>query len=202
VLTNGREGKIKHIGLCGVSSSALRRAYAVAPVAAIQTTYSPFVRSIEGPDGTDLLSTCRELGVAVVSSSPLGRGLLTGAFTTTDSVSGADDIRAKQMPWWSEENLPTNAKIVEQLGSFAAKKQCSVAQLTLAWILKQGIENFAIPGTKKAKYLRENWNALGVSLSDEEEAEIRKFVESIELAGFRSVPEARALTYVDTVEEA
>ncbi|KAF2024769.1 aldo/keto reductase [Setomelanomma holmii] len=168
-----KEGKIKHIRLCG-------------------TAYSPFVRSIESDEGIALLATCRELEAY----------LPTGAFTTQDSVSGADDIRAKLMPWWSEENLPTNAKAVGQLEAFASKKQCSVAQLTLAWILKQGSEMFAIPGTKKQKYLKENWDALEIILSDDEEAEIRKFVESIELAGFRSTPEAKALSYVDTAKEA
>lgn len=201
-LTYLREGKIKHIGLCEVSSTTLRRAYRIAPVAAVQIEYSPFVREIEEATGTHLLETCRELGVAIVCSSPLGRGLLTGEFSSQDSVTGGDDSRGTRFPWWSEEHLPTNAKLVDRLKEFAVKKGCTVAQLTLAWTLKQGPDFLPIPGTKKMKYLEENWGALSVDLTAEEVAEIRGFVENSELLGYRSVPEAKAASFVTTVEEA
>lgn len=188
--------------MCEVSSATLRRAYKIAPVAAVQMEYSPFVLEIEKDSGTNLLKTCRELGVAIVCSSPLGRGLLTGAFTTRESVSGASDMRTDNFPWFHEENLEANAKIVSQFGAFADKKGCSRSQLALAWILKQGEDVIPIPGTKKIKYLEENWSSIHVHLTNDEEAEVRKFVESARVAGSRSTPASVAFAFVDTVAEA
>ncbi|KAL9106238.1 MAG: hypothetical protein Q9227_008706 [Pyrenula ochraceoflavens] len=196
------QGKIKHIGLCELSSTTLRRAYKIAPIAAIQMEYSVFVRDIEHASGTDLLATCRELGVTVVCYSPLGRGLLTGAFTTRESVMGANDFRATHFPWFSEENLDANVKLVNQFKALAEKKGCSASQLAIAWILKQGEDMIPNPGTKKMKYLEEDWAALDVNLTDEEEAEVRKFVEGAEVAGHRSMPMSKAFAYVTTKEEA
>lgn len=164
--------------------------------------YSPFVLDIERASGTNLLETCRELGVAVVCYSPLGRGLLTGAFTTRESISGAGDLRATQFPRFSEENLEGNVKIFNQFKVFADKKGCTTSQLAIAWLLKQGDDIIPIPGTKKIKYLEENWEALDVHLTDDEEVEIRKFVESAELLGYRSVAVGKAFAFVDTKEEA
>ena len=197
-----REGKIKHIGLSEVSSTTLRRAHKIAPIACVQMEYSPFVLDIEGEKSTNILKTCRELGVAVVCYSPLGRGLLTGAFTTAESVNGERDMRGKMFPRFSEEYLPANMKLVNQLKVMADKKGCSVSQLVIAWTLKQGNDLIPIPGTKKIKNLEENLGALDVRISDEEEAEIRKFVESAEVLGYRSVPQGEALAYADTKEEA
>jgi aryl-alcohol dehydrogenase-like predicted oxidoreductase len=195
------EGKIKHIGLCGVSSIALRRAHAISRVSAIQVEYSPFVREIEGDEGTNLLATCRELGIAVVCSSPLGRGLLTGTLTTHESVSGEGDYRGGLFPWFSEENIEANVKLVSQFKAMAERKGCTSSQLALAWLLKQGDDVIPIPGTKKIKYLEENWGALKVELSDADEKEVRKFVETAELKGYRSIGMAKKLSYVDTKEE-
>lgn len=196
------EGKIKHIGLCEVSSTALRRAFKIAPVAAVQCEYSPFVRDLEGESGTNLLQTCRELGIAIVCYSPLGRSLLTGNLSTREAVTAeAGDIRGKDFPWFSEENIDANAKVVGQFKACAEKKGCSASQLALAWIVAQGENFFPIPGTRKIKYLEDNWGALGVKLTKEEVDEVRKFVESTDLAGYRSVPEAKYFAYVDTKEE-
>jgi aryl-alcohol dehydrogenase-like predicted oxidoreductase len=184
-----------------VSSAALRRAYKIAPIDAMQVEYSPFVRDIEQAEGTHLLETCRELGVTVVCHSPLGRGLLTGAFTTRESVSGPDDARATHFPWFSEENFEANRKLVGQFKALADKKGCTASQLAIAWDLKQGDDIIPIPGTKKIKYLEENWASLDVALTDDEEAEIRAFVESAELSGYRSMPAGKAFAYVDTKEE-
>ncbi|KAI1611279.1 NADP-dependent oxidoreductase domain-containing protein [Exophiala viscosa] len=196
------EGKIKHIGLCEVSSTTLRRACKIAHVAAVQVQYSAFTREIENESGTHLLRTCRELGVAVVCFSPLGRGLLTGTFSTKESVSGPGDLRSSYIPWWSEENVEANAKYANQFKVFADKKGCTASQLALAWLLKQGDDIIPIPGTKKVKYLEQNWASLNVELTDEEEAEIRKFLESVQLQGHRGAPQAKATEFVDTKEEA
>lgn len=184
-----------------MSSTTLRRAFKIAPVAAVQIEYSPFVLDIEHASSTNLLATCRELGVAVVCYSPLGRGLLTGAFTTRESITGGNDIRATHMPRFSEENLTANVKLVSQFKALADKKGCTSSQLALAWILKQGDDMIPIPGTKKIKNLEENWKSLEINLSDSEEAEIREFVETAEISGSRDMPAGAIFAFVDTKEE-
>ena len=164
--------------------------------------YSPITPDIERASGTNLLETCRELGVAVVCYSPLGRGLLTGLLSTRESISGAGDLRATRFPRFSEENLKANAKLVSQFTAIAEKKGCTSSQLALAWLLKQGEDIIPIPGTKKIKYLEENWEALDIHLTDEEEVEIRQFVERVELLGYRSTLSGAAVEFADTKEEA
>jgi aryl-alcohol dehydrogenase-like predicted oxidoreductase len=200
-LTNHREGKIKYIGLSGVSSNTLRRACKIAHVAAVQMEYSPFVLDIEGTTGTNLLDTCRELGVAVVCYSPLGRGLLTGAFTSRDSITGPSDLRATQFPRFSEENIEENAKIVNQFKILADQKGCTSSQLAIAWLLKQGENIIPIPGTKKITNMESNWASLDVHLTDADEGEVRNFVESAEILGSRETAAGTAFAYVDTKEE-
>ncbi|KAI1506625.1 putative aldo-keto reductase [Biscogniauxia marginata] len=195
------EGKIKHIGLSTVSSATLRRAVKIAPVAAVQVEYSPFTRDIEGPAGTDLLATCRELGVAVVVSSPLGRGLLTPTFSKGEDLSDSTDMRPKIMPRFQEANRDENVKIISQFKTLAEKKGCTLPQLALAWLLKQGNDIFPIPGTKSIKHLEDNWGALDVSPTDEEEAEIRAFAAGSELAGGFIPASMRHIAFRDTKEE-
>ena len=163
--------------------------------------YSPFTREIEDESGTNLLQTCRELGVTVVCYSPLGRGLFTGTIASRDDISGKDDHRPGFFPWFSEENFDANVKVVGQLKTMAEKKGCTATQLVLAWIMKQGDDFIPIPGTKRVKYLEENWRSLDVDLSEEEVAEVRKFVESAELAGKRGPNMGKKMTFMDTPEE-
>ena len=179
----------------------MRRACDIAPVTAVQIEYSPFTRDIEGDTGKNILAACRELGVAVVCYSPLGRGLLTGDFNSKEAIGGAGDGRAAQFPRFSGENLEANAKIVSQFKEFADRKDCTPSQLALAWLLKQGNDIFPIPGTKRIEKMNENWAALDVDLSDKDEAEIRAFVESNEMAGYRSTPAGMHVAFVDTKEE-
>jgi aryl-alcohol dehydrogenase-like predicted oxidoreductase len=200
-LTQSRDGRIKHIGLSEVSSNTLRRACKIAPVTAVQIEYSPFTRDIEGETGKNILATCRELGVAVVCYSPLGRGLLTGDFSSKDAISGAGDGRAAQFPRFTGDNLEANAKIVSQFKEFADRKNCTPSQLAIAWLLKQGSDIFPIPGTKRVEKLDENWAALHIDLSDDEEAEIRAFVTNNEMAGYRSTLAGMHSAFVDTKEE-
>ncbi|GAE00136.1 aldo-keto reductase, putative [Paecilomyces variotii No. 5] len=195
------EGKIKHIGLCEVNSNTLRRACKVAHVAAVQVEYSPFLLDVETEASGNLLQTCRELGVAIVCSSPLGRGMLTGAFMTKESLSGEGDMRVQMFPRFQEENFDTNTKLVAQFKTFADKKGCTPSQLALAWLLKQGDNVIPIPGTKKIKYLEQNWDALKVQLSDGEEAEIRRFLESADVKGYKSPEEAKQIDRLDTKED-
>jgi aryl-alcohol dehydrogenase-like predicted oxidoreductase len=168
-------------------------------VAAVQTEYSPFVLDIEGPTDTALLTTCRELGVAVVCYAPLGRGLLTTTFGSGEYGSDKKDMRPAALPRFMEQNRAANMRLVNQFKELADKKSCTIAQLSLAWLLKQGDDIIPTPGTKTIKYLEENWGALGVHLTDEEEAEIRKFVEGAEIAGGRAPPSV--IVDIDTKEE-
>ncbi|TVY80463.1 Aldo-keto reductase yakc [NADP(+)] [Lachnellula suecica] len=194
------EGKIKHIGLSAISSTTLRRACKIGTVAAVQTEYAVFTRDIESTEGTNLLATCRELGVAIVVLAPLGRGLLTSTFSNGDNVGDSTDSRPKNMPRFLEENREHNVKVAGKFKALADKKGCTVSQLALAWLLKQGDDIFPIPGTKKLKYLEENWGALGISLSDEEEAEIRDFAEKNEFAGGPAPDAFAAYLFRDTKE--
>jgi aryl-alcohol dehydrogenase-like predicted oxidoreductase len=195
------EGKIKYIGLSTVSSTTLRRACKIGPVAAVQIEYSAFTRDIEGSESTYLLQACRELGVAVVVSSPLGRGLLTASFGGGQVPKGPDDMRSNVMPRFHEKNLDHNFKIIAKFKALAEKKHCTVSQLAIAWVLKQGNDIIPIPGTKRIPYLEENWSALKISLTDDEEAEIRTLAEGSRLAGGAAPPAFVSYAFRDTKEE-
>lgn len=110
-----------------------------------QMEYSPFVVDIEKARRTNPLQTCRELGVAVICYSPLGRGILTSSFTNRDAFQGEGDMRAATFPRFSGENFDANTKLVNQFSPiiFAAKKDCTVSQLALAWLLQQGDDIFS-----------------------------------------------------------
>ncbi|KAI1090477.1 putative aldo-keto reductase [Rostrohypoxylon terebratum] len=195
------EGKIKHIGLSLVSSSTLRRAVAIAPVACVQTEYSVLSQRIEGESGTNLLQTCRELGVAIVVATPLGRGLLTTTFTSPETVAtifDGSDVRPKALPQFMDGNREANIAYVAKFRKLAEKKGCTVAQLALAWLLKQGDDIFPIPGTKKIKYLEENWDAQDVKLSDEEEKEIRAFASENKASGSTLPPASEGHLFKET----
>ena len=124
-----------------MSSTTLRRAYQIAPVAAVQAEYSVTERGVEGRAGTDLLAACRALGVAFVCETPLGRGLLSGTFAAAVD-NDDDDMRVRALPRFQPANRGANAEAVAPFGALAARKGCSVSQLALAWLLKQGRDVF------------------------------------------------------------
>ncbi|PSN73995.1 aldo-keto reductase, putative [Corynespora cassiicola Philippines] len=177
------QGKFKYIGLSEVSSSTLRRAHAIHPITAVQVEYSPFALEIENENGTDLLKTARELGVAIVAYSPLGRGLFTGAIKSLADLEEGDFRR--MIPRFSEENFPKNVKLVDQLTEVAKKKGVTPGQLTLAWLLAQGEDVFPIPGTTNQARLLENVESMKIQLSKEENREIRKLVDTADVKGER-----------------
>lgn len=163
----------------------------------MQIEYSPFTTDIESPE-IALLKTCRELGVAIVAYSPLGRGMLTGAYKSpADFEEG--DFRSYS-PRFSEENFPKNLKLVDQINEIAKRKGCTAGQLTLAWLLAQGPDIIPIPGTKKIKYLEENIAALNVKLTSSENAEIRKAVENAEVHGLRYPEQMMGTLFADSPE--
>ncbi|CAM1507430.1 Fc.00g070710.m01.CDS01 [Cosmosporella sp. VM-42] len=187
------EGKVKYLGLSEVSSDTLRRANAVHPISAVQIEYNPWTLDPEGADGTFLLDTCKELGVSVFCYSPLGRGLMTGRYRSTDDFDEGD-VR-KGYARFQGENFKKNLVIVDKFNELAQRKGCSASQLVLAWLVAQGDNVFVIPGTKKIKYLDENVGAAFVTLTKEEEQALRKLVSEAGVEGGRD-PNFGA--YVDT----
>ena len=174
-----KQGKVKAIGLSEASASTLRKAHKVHPVTALQTEYSLWSRDPEG----DILETCKELGIAFVAYSPLGRGFLTGQFKKTDDLPGNDYRRFT--PRFQSENIEKNSRLVEELEKIAVKKSCTLSQLALAWVLAQGEFIFPIPGTKRIKYLEENVEALNIKLTGEELKEIDLLVPKGTFSGLR-----------------
>jgi aryl-alcohol dehydrogenase-like predicted oxidoreductase len=161
-------GKVRFIGVSEFSAEQIRAAHAVHPITALQTEYSLWTRNVEH-DGT--LQTCRELGIAFVAYSPLGRGFLTGAIPNREALDQNDWRR--QNPRFSDEALSENARFVELIRDIAARKGATAAQVALAWVLAQGEDVFVIPGTRHIERLKENLGAWTVELTGEELLEIR-----------------------------
>ena len=157
-----REGKVRFLGLSEAAPETVRRAQAVHPIAALQTEYSLWSRDPED----ELLPTVRELGIAFVAYSPLGRGFLTGRFRKPEDF--PDDDYRRFHPRFSGENFGRNIALVREIEAMAEEKGCTPAQLALAWVLAQGEDIVPIPGTRRRTYLDENIAALDVSLSEED----------------------------------
>jgi len=163
-----REGKIRYIGLSEANAETIKRAHAVHPVSAIQSEYSLWNR---GPE-KEIIPLCRKLNIGFVPYSPLGRGFLTGKIKTTEMFDQNDFRRI--LPRFQDENFKTNMQIVKQLEEIAKKKECTPAQLVLAWVIAQGDHIVPIPGTKRIKYLEENVSALNVHISDKDIKYLKK----------------------------
>ncbi|ANZ42472.1 aldo/keto reductase [Lentzea guizhouensis] len=154
------EGKVRHLGICEAAEATVRKAHAVHPITAVQTEYSIVSRDPE----SGLLDALRSLGIGFIAYSPLGRGMLTGRFTSFDDLR-PDDFR-RELPRFQPDNLAHNNEIVARVAELAWAKGVSVTQLALAWVLHQGV--VPIPGTKNPVRLRENVAALDISLSAED----------------------------------
>lgn len=189
------QGKIRYIGLSECSAESLRRAHKVHPITAVQMEYSPFALEIESPQ-YKLLETARELGVAVVAYSPLGRGFLSGAITSPDDFEEGDFRR--YAPRYNEENFPKNFVLVEKIKEIAEKKNVTPSQLTLAWLLAQGLDIFPIPGTTKIDRLKENLDCLDIQLSSTEQATVRAACDAVEISGARYPEALMAVAFADT----
>lgn len=152
-------GKVRHIGLSEASAASLRRASTVHPITALQSEWSLWTRDIEA----QVLATARELGIGIVPYSPLGRGFLTGTVTSADNLA-ADDTR-RSHPRFTGDALESNLRLVEQVQAIADSHGATANQIALAWVLAQGDDVVAIPGTKRVSYLESNIAAGEITLT-------------------------------------
>ena len=172
-------GKVRYLGLSEVGAETLRRAHTVHPITALQTEYSLWTRDIEA----EILPACRTLGTTLVAYSPLGRGFLTGAIQKPEDLE-EDDWR-RSNPRFQGEAFQANLKLVDEIRAVATAKDCTPAQLALAWVLLQGTNVIPIPGTRSSKRLEENIGATEVSLSADEIARLESVFETHAAAGSR-----------------
>ena len=175
-----KEGKVRYLGLSECSAETLRRAHKVYPIAAVQLEYSPWSLDIEE---NGLLEACRELGVAIVAYSPLGRGFLTGSIKTLDDLEATDFRR--HSPRFSPENFANNLVLVDKIRELATQKGCTPSQFVLAWVLAQGEDFIIIPGTKRTKYLDDNGGALDVQLTKGDMDAMRAAIKGTSVLGQR-----------------
>lgn len=157
--------------------------------------YSPFSLDIESPQYR-LLETARELGVVVVAYSPLGRGLLSGEITSPDQFEENDFRRFA--PRFSRENFTKNLELVRVIRCLAERRGVTPSQLTLAWLMAQGVDIFPIPGTTRVERLKENLGSLRITLSEEEERQFREACSAVEIVGSRYPEAISATLFADT----
>jgi aryl-alcohol dehydrogenase-like predicted oxidoreductase len=169
------EGKVRHLGLSEAAPDTLRRAVAVHPITALETEWSLWARQIE----TEILPVARELGIAIVPYSPLGRGALTSTITKLSDLPEKDHRRS--LPWYSEENFEENMRSVEIVRGIAAELEAEPGQVALAWLLAKGPDVVPIPGTRRVAFLEQNARAATLTLTAEHLAAL----DAIRIAGDR-----------------
>jgi len=156
------QGKVRFLGLCEARPERIRRAHATHPLAAVQSEFSLLYRE----EATETRALTRDLGIAFVAYAPLGRSLLTGDIPDIANLSEGD-TRGRH-PRFAPENFARNRALVERVEAIAEEKDCTPAQLVLAWLLAQGSDVIPIPGTKRIARLEENLGALQVQLTPAE----------------------------------
>lgn len=156
-------GKVRYLGISEAGADTIRRAHAVHPLTAVQTEYSLFTRDVEE---NGVLNTVRELGIGFVAYSPIGRGFLSGSIRSFDDLP-TDDFR-RISPRFQGENFAKNLAVVDKVRDIAQRKQVTSAQLALAWVLEQGEDIVAIPGTTNPQHLEQNLTAEQIRLPQEE----------------------------------
>jgi aryl-alcohol dehydrogenase-like predicted oxidoreductase len=181
------EGKVKHFGMSEPGAATLRRAHAVQPVTAVQNEYSLWTR---GPETNGIMEACEELGIGLVSYSPLGKGFLTGSMTKTEDL-GANDFRAT-LPRFTDDAMAKNYALVDVLKVIGARKGATPAQIALAWNIAQKPWIVPIPGTTKLHRLEENIAAVDVELTAADLAEIETAASAIAIEGDRYSPAGMA----------
>ena len=156
-----RQGKVRYIGLSEVSAQTLARAHRIHPVTALQSEYSLWHREVE----SEILPTCRELGVSLVPFSPLGRGFLTGTLNDAQALESGDYRRG--IPRFNAQSMTENQALIQSLETLARDLKATLSQLALAWLLSQEPNLVPIPGMKRRKYIRQNLGALDLTLPPE-----------------------------------
>jgi aryl-alcohol dehydrogenase-like predicted oxidoreductase len=174
-----KEGKVRYLGLSEASASSIRKAHAVHPITALQSEYSLLTRDVE----EDILDTIRELGITFVPYSPLARGLVTAS--VQDNSNLAEDDFRRTLPRFNDEHWQNNQQLVNDFADLAKQKDCTPAQLALAWVLAQGDDIIPIPGTKKRKYLEENAAAVDLVLSKKDLTNIEAVIDRYPNTGKR-----------------
>jgi aryl-alcohol dehydrogenase-like predicted oxidoreductase len=176
------QGKVRHLGLSEAAPATIRRAHAVHPIAALQTEYSLWSREPEDA----VLPVLRDLGIALVAYSPLGRGFLAGRFRTPDDLAPNDWRRGN--PRFQGENFARNLALVEQLKKLAEAKRCTAAQLALSWLISRHDDVIPIPGTSSVTRLEENVGAMNVRLTQDDLDRIEQVAVKGAAAGTRYAP--------------
>lgn len=172
-------GKIRFIGLSEASAEALEKAHHTHPISALQTELSLWSRDVE----ESILPKVRTLGIGFVAYSPLGRGFLTGTIKQRDDLEQGDWRLSN--PRFSEEAIANNQKLVEKVKEIATEKGITPSQVALAWVLAQGDDIAAIPGTRRSKYLNLNWTSQDIILGEKEKAELDAFSQNFKVVGAR-----------------
>lgn len=185
-----REGKVRYLGMSEAAPGTLRRAAAVHPIAALQSEYSLWTRDVET---NGVLPACRELGIGFVPFSPLGRGFLTGRFKEMAELP-ADDVR-HTYPRFQPGNFESNLSIVRKIEEMAARKQCTPAQLALAWLLAKGDDIIPIPGSKRRARVEENSAAADLTLSAPDVETLDAIAPAGAAAGERYPPRSMSTVY-------
>jgi aryl-alcohol dehydrogenase-like predicted oxidoreductase len=173
-----KEGKVRYLGLSEASAASIRKAHAVHPISALQSEYSLVTRDVEA----EILPVCRELGISLIPFSPLSRGLMTNTLNLDEL--GSNDFR-KTLPRFSDDYKENNQQLAAAFAKLALKKECTPAQLALAWVLAQGNDIIPIPGTKKTKYLRENAGSVDIELSKDDLQDIQNVMDKYPNTGMR-----------------
>jgi aryl-alcohol dehydrogenase-like predicted oxidoreductase len=184
------QGKVRAIGLSEARPETIRRAHKVHPIAAVQNEYSLLYRS----EGEETIATTRKLGIAFVAYAPLGRSMLTGTVHGKADVPEGD--RRLQHPRFQGENLDKNVQLVARLEQISQEKKCTLPQLVLAWLLAQGSDIVAIPGTKRKQRVDENLGALKVKLTEQDLKRISEAAPPGSAAGTRYPAEGMKRVYL------
>lgn len=173
-----KEGKVRYLGLSEAAPASIRKAHAIHPISALQSEYSILTRDVE----REILPLCQELKISFIPFSPLARGLVTN---TLDVSTLADNDFRKALPRYQEEHKSNNEHLAKAFADLAASKNCTPAQLALAWVLSQGEYVIPIPGTKKRKYLIENAEAVNITITPEERQQIEDLLRKYPNTGDR-----------------
>ena len=173
-----REGKVRAWGISETTEEYLRRAHAVTPVTAIENRYSMMARQHEA-----IFPTCVELGISYVAFSPMANGFLTGAYSPQSKFEGKQDFR-ERMPQYTEEGYAKAKSLLDLLQAMADEKQCTMGQLSLAWMINKDPHIIPIPGSRKLERLRENFGAAYVQITPEEIAAIDAKLDTMEFDVF------------------